>query len=282
MAKINLIPYPCGLGAQKAECGTSPDNFKNLRMFDKNQWIDFPEITTDETNKPNAIYGYCKALAGLVNISLNNGDFPVTIGGDHSMAIGTWSAVTHHFKAQEKFGLIWIDAHMDSHTPETSGSGAYHGMPLATLLGFGDPDLCSIFSSDAKLAPEHVCLIGIRSFEKAEKELLDKLGVKVFYMDDVKEHGISKIFHQALQIANNGTKAYGVSIDLDGFDPTDAPGTGSLEDDGILAQELLAELQNIKGDTRLKALEIAEYNHLLDKNEKTAILMRDIINNITK
>ncbi len=154
---------------------------------------------------------------------------PCVIGGDHSCAGGTWTGVARML--QGELGLVWIDAHMDSHTPATSHTGRLHGMPLAWLLGQGDDALYGL--SAGVVDPEHVALIGVRSYEPEEKERLDRLGVRVFHIEEVHRRGLDTVAAEALAIAARGTSGFGVSIDLDAVTPEEAPGVGTPVADGI-------------------------------------------------
>lgn len=281
MKKINLIGYACGWGAKKRGCKDAPEILKKLGLEKKlgAVWQDVfvSEIAETEENKLKLIADYCNDLCIKTGSIIKSGGFPVTLGGDHSMAVGTWSGVTKAYDAQGNFGLIWIDAHMDSHTPKTSHSGAYHGMPLACLLGYGADELRFLGGKSAKISPEHVCLIGVRSFEAEEKELLEKLGIRVFYMDEVKKRGLDAVIKDALAIVHKAKGGYGITIDIDAFDPADAPGTGSLEKDGILKKDAVSAFKIFSGDPELKALEIAEYNPNLDKDNVTFELIADLL-----
>lgn len=206
--------------------------------------------------------------------------FPVIIGGDHSIAIGTWAAEVAIYQAQEQFGLIWVDAHMDAHTYESSPSKAYHGMPLACLLGYGDEELVNMGGFKPKLSPKHLVLIGVRSFEIGERQLLERLGVRIIYMNEIRQNGFNKCFGEALEIASHTTKGFGLSIDMDAFDPVYAPGVGSPVPDGLRPREVLDELKQLKSNERFKALEIAEYNPRLDNNSKTMHLIYQILREV--
>lgn len=232
--------------------------------------------------RENFVFDHVSRLSDCVNHSARHSHFPVIIGGDHACAMGTWSGVTSALEAEEQFGLIWIDAHMDAHTPETSPSNAYHGMPLAHLLGAGNEDFYNIGSSKRKINPTNLCLIGIRSFEEEEQKLLETLGVRIFYMHEVNARGFKAVFADALKIAKTGIKGYGVSIDLDGFDPSVAPATGSLEAGGLFEKEVLPELRKIANDTQFKALEITEFNPTLTGKEKTLKLMENLLESCLK
>jgi arginase len=198
------------------------------------------------------------------------------IGGDHSCGVATWSAVAHANRKRGNIGLIWIDAHMDSHTPETSESKNIHGMPVAHLLGEGELSLRQILDTNPKLKPEHLCLVGIRSYQKGEAELLSRLGVKIYFMEEVQQRGIDVILAEAHTIVTQNTCGYGISVDLDVIDPKDAPGVGCREPDGIEGNALIRALAKIT-DKKLLGLEIAEYNPMFDEGEKTARLLIDII-----
>ena len=200
-----------------------------------------------------------------------NGAFPLVVGGDHSCGIGTWSGVARTLRPRGTLGLVWIDAHMDAHVPSTSPTGNLHGMPLACLLGHGDGHLSALAGAPA-LRPEHLCLIGIRSYEPGEAELLERLGVRVIHIDEVERRGLDAALDEAIGIASRGTAGYGLSIDLDAIDPGDAPGVGTPVDGGLRAGELIDALAHRAGDPRLRALEIAEYNPAHDTDGRTADL----------
>jgi arginase len=200
----------------------------------------------------------------------------LTIGGDHTCAIGTWSGVFAAIEKQGPLGLIWFDAHMDSHTPQTTVSGNLHGMPLACLLGYGNEALTHLMTPTPKLQPHHVCLIGVRSFEAGEAALLQSLNVRIFFMEEVEERGLAAVFQEAHQIVTHGTQNYGISIDLDAIDPLEAPGVGSPEPHGLNSEDLIETLQTICGDPRLIGAEIAEFNPEHDIDHRTALLIEKL------
>ncbi len=203
------------------------------------------------------------------------------VGGDHSCAIGTWSGVHDALQAEGDLGLIWIDAHMDSHTPETSPSGNIHGMPLASLLGFGYPTLTSVLNATPKIKPQNLCLIGVRSFEGGEAALLKKLNVKIFFMDEVLQRGFVTVLQEAVAHVSQHTAAYGVTIDLDALDPQDAPGVDVPEAGGIRAVDMLEGIKKIINDKKLIGTEVVEFDPTRDENRKTEKVMADILTVIT-
>lgn len=204
----------------------------------------------------------------------------VVFAGDHTSAIGTWSGVSVATRKEGALGLIWIDAHLDSHTPETSPTGNLHGMPLACLLGYGKKSLTAIYDDLPKVSPENLCIIGARCYEPGEEALLKELNVKIFYMDEVRQRGMKAILAEAVKIVTRSTIGYGISIDIDSMDPHDAPGTGVAEPDGIGANDLCSALTGIAKDSRLVGVEIAEFDPSRDHEQKTEKLVIKLISAI--
>lgn len=212
------------------------------------------------------------------NTVIADGLIPFVLGGDHSIAVGTWSAISHSHK--KDFGLIWIDAHLDSHTPETSPSQARHGMPLAALMGYGDCEMTSVGSDQPKLKPENLVIIAARSFESGEQELLNRLGVRVMYMDEVRQRGFEACFDEAVRIVSRTGQSFGISFDVDAFDPEIAPGTGTTEPGGILQDEVLLALDGILNHKKLLGFELVEFNPKLDIDGKTLKLIWKLVYSI--
>tara|TARA_R110000868_G_scaffold218576_2_gene469112 strand:+ start:44831 stop:45730 length:900 start_codon:yes stop_codon:yes gene_type:complete len=289
---IHFIGAASGWGAQKMATEKGADVFYASSYFKalpnlgvSGKWVGHispiqnyqkaAEVSSDQQR--DLVLDHTSRLSAAVSHAVRHQNFPVVIGGDHACAMGTWSGVTSALEAEEQFGLIWIDAHMDAHTPETSPSKAYHGMPLAHLLGAGEEGFYNIGSKKRKINPKHLCLIGIRSFESEEHKLLELLGVRIFYMPEIKKRGFEAVFCEALSIVTKGTKGFGVSIDLDAFDPTQAPATGSLEKGGLMAKDVLPVLQRLAQNPQFKALEIAEFNPTLKGCHQTMDLMQKIL-----
>jgi ornithine--oxo-acid transaminase len=233
----------------------------------------YPEAGADAVRLVAELGG---RLAEEVEEAVRAGERFAVLGGDHSSAIGTWSGASRALREKGPLGLIWIDAHLDSHVPATSPSGALHGMPLACLFGHGDPALTGIGGAGCKLSPEHTCLIGARSFEAGEHALLQSLGVRVFFMEEVLTRGLPTVFAEALAIVRTGV-GFGVSIDLDALDPRDAPGVTTPEPDGIRGEDLLAVLLQLRDCPDFLGIEIAELNPSHDKNRITAYLAADLL-----
>lgn len=188
---------------------------------------------------------------------------PVVIGGDHSVAMGTWSGVTTGLKAHGQFGLLWIDAHMDAHTPVTASQGKwgghFHGTPLAHLLGHGDKALCEIGSKRNKLRASTTALVGVRSYEKGEAALLEELGVRVFTADEIAARGLQAVLQDALKIVTKAPKGWGLSFDLDVLDPRDCRAVGTTEPDGMRLKDFTTAWPQLNPATPPRAIELVEY-----------------------
>lgn len=287
--QVTFIGFASGWGAQVRETEKGPESLRTSNLLSSLpiQWswkeTLFPLKTSQEVELPPGlqtlpyIQDICHRTALSVEEVLKDHQFPVVIGGDHVSAVGTWAGVAHALKAQEKFGLIWIDAHMDAHTMETTPSQALHGMPLAALLGYGEPSLINLLEKGPVLRPEHVCLIGVRSYESGEAALLKRLGVRIYLIEEVETRGFNVIFQEALAYVKKETEGFGLSIDLDAFDPSEAPGVGTPEPLGLKSRDVIPSLTLVQKDPSFKALEIVEYNPDRDKDGKTLYLMRDLL-----
>jgi arginase len=199
------------------------------------------------------------------------------LGGDHSCAVGTWSGAANALRGEGPLGLIWVDAHMDSHTPETSPTGNYHGMPLACLLGYGDSSLTSIAHAPPALQPRHVAIVGARSYEPEEAALLRRLGVRVYFMDEVEERGLAAVMDDAGRIAFDGTAGAGITIDLDALDPEEVAAVGTPEPGGIAVSDLCRAVARFAANPRAVGCEIAEFNPTLPGAVKTADIIEELL-----
>lgn len=210
-------------------------------------------------------------IARKVERIVRLGHFPLVLGGDHSIAIGTVSGLAATARSQgKKLGVLWIDAHGDINTPETSPSGNIHGMPLATLLGFGAGELTSIAGADAKVSPGNVALVGIRSLDSGEKKRLKETGVQVHTMSDIDRHGVPRIMKKALARVTDGTDFVHVSLDLDAVDPAVAPGVGTPVKGGLDYREAHLIMETIADAGVMTSLEVVEVNPILDAGNASA------------
>jgi arginase len=215
----------------------------------------------------------CTSSADLVLKTLEAGKIPLVLGGDHSVAVGTVSGVAKYYRRKnQKIGLIWIDAHTDINTPETSPSGNVHGMPLAALMGLGPTELANIYEFSPKVQPQNCVLVGIRDVDNFEKENIRKSGIEVFTMRDIDERGMRSVMEEAVRMAGNDTAGYHVSLDMDWIDPEDAPGVGTPVWGGATYREAHLAMEILADDGHMLSFEIVEVNPVIDEHNQTADL----------
>jgi arginase len=240
--------------------------------------IDVAIAEQKQEGDPHAKYlkeitAICTKNAELVLETLESGKIPIVLGGDHSVAAGTVAGVAEFYRRQnQKIGLIWIDAHTDINTPESSPSGNVHGMPLAALAGLGPSELANIFGFSPKVHPENCVLVGVRDIDFIEKENVRKAGIAVFTMRDIDERGMRTVMEEALRIAGRGTAGYHVSLDMDWVDPEDAPGVGTPVRGGATYREAHLAMEIIADHGRMLSFEIVEVNPVIDEHNRTAEL----------
>ena len=294
--EITIIGYDCGWGCRDWGCEDGPAaingnaiaeglmargaRLASIELLNLKTLGDHDQIKNKKQALP-VVIDCVTRLKDAVKRTIDTGKIPVVIGGDHTSAIGTWSAIVPACGAERNFGLIWLDAHLDAHTPTTSHQGKWggwwHGMPIAALTGHGVPEFVTLGSAIPKLAPAHISMIGIRSFEYGEKTFIKNNKIRISMMDEVEKRGFESLFDEALARSIAETKGFGLSIDLDGFDPEDAPGVGTGETGGLKAIEVLETIKGIGRHPQFKGLEIAEFNPHNDKAGKTAKLITSLI-----
>jgi arginase len=220
-----------------------------------------------------AVRDVCEEVAGQAEAMISAELFPIFLGGDHSIAIGTVSGVAKHF---ERTGLIWLDAHADFNTPQTSPSGNIHGMPLRVLTGGGHPDLVAIGGEGASVRTEDVVIVGLRSVDLEERRLLREAGIRVYTMKEVDAYGIASVVRRALNALSHLDRVH-VSLDLDVVDPDVAPGVGTPVRGGLTYREahLVMELINEAGIAT--SLDVVEINPILDERNGTAELAVELV-----
>lgn len=226
----------------------------------------------------NQIKSACEELAKNVEEILQAGDLPLTLGGDHSIAMGSISGFAAHCrKRKETPGLIWFDAHADMNTPETTPSGNIHGMPLGVVLGYGAPELINIAGFSPKVDPKFIVHVGARDIDRGERELIETLGIRFFTMREIDERGMSACMDEAIAIASRASGGYAVTFDVDALDPGDAPGSGTLVRGGLTYREAHLAMEKIAEAGGMRTLEVVEINTALDVNNKTAELGVELI-----
>jgi len=286
--KIRVIGVPLDLGQSRRGVDMGPSAVRVAGLEARLEALGFVvedagniAVALPEQKKeghPRAKYlkeivATCTKHAELVLKTLEAGKTPVVLGGDHSVAAGTVAGVAEFFRKQnQKLGLLWIDAHTDINTPDSSPSGNVHGMPLAAIMGLGPPELANIFGFSPKVAQENCVLVGVRDIDAAEKENVRRAGIEVYTMRDIDERGMRAVMEEALRAAGRGTAGYHVSLDMDWVDPEDAPGVGTPVRGGATYREAHLAMEIIADHGRLTSFEIVEVNPVIDEHNQTADL----------
>jgi len=290
---LRMVGVPMDLGAGRRGVDMGPSAIRiagvgpSLRQLgyvvedDGDVGVPAPETRAPGDEKARylePIYHVCNRLRLRVRRALEHGETPVVLGGDHSIAIGTVSGVAEHYREQgQKIGLIWVDAHGDMNTPDSSPSGNIHGMPLATVLGLGHPRLVGMGGFSPKVDKDNVCLIGLRDIDDTERDIVRESGIHAYTMRDVDERGMRSIMAEAIGFASNGTSGFHVSFDLDGMDPHDVPGTGTPVKGGIDWREANLLMEMVSDTGKMRSLEVTELNPILDVKNQSGEVAVDLI-----
>lgn len=304
--KVGILGVPLGFGAGQtgSELGVNAmrlTTFREKRLsqhirdmgFIVNDHGDAPILhpETDHggdfgTSKPANPRHLAEMLGSSKNIIkklaeiMNAGEFPIILGGDHAIAIPTFSAIADHYKQQgTEIGLIWFDAHADINTPETSPSGNIHGMPLATILGHGNAELVNLCGYAPKLNHKYFAHVGARDIDPGERSQIEKLGLRdnFFTMSDIDKRGMAECVEDAIAIASQAPGGYAVTFDIDMIDPRFAPGSGTLVRGGTTYREAHLALEIIAEHGGMRSFEIVEVNPLLDQSNITVELACELI-----
>jgi arginase len=288
MRTLHIVGVPLDLGGGRRGVDMGPSAVRIAGIADRLQALGHEvrdegdiETANQETVDPGdpkqrylrEITGVCAALYERTLTILEGGGVPIVLGGDHSVAAGSVSASSAFARQQGKpVGLIWVDAHGDMNTPETTLSGNVHGMPLAALLGAKPDELATIGGFAPKVRPANTVLLGIRNLDEREKSAVRNAGVHVFTMKDVDRQGIAAVTEQAIALATAGTAGLHVSFDLDVCDPAIAPGVGTPVKGGLDYREAHMVMEMVADAGALIALDLVEVNPVLDTQNATAIL----------
>lgn len=283
---ITNVHLDLGAGRRGTDMGSSAMHVARLvpRLLELgHEVIDPADIETlsfesHDSGDPSArflaeITRTCTQLADRVENDVMAGRFPLVLGGDHAQAIGTISGLSRAWRKRgERIGVIWVDAHTDMNTPETTISGNVHGMPLAALLGHGPSSLVDIAGEEPALRPEDVALIGIRDVDAPEQGLVKETGVRVYTMSELDDRGTSVCVKEALARVLENTAGVHLSFDLDGVDPVDAPGVGTPVPGGLTIRESHLICESMARSRKLLGMEMVELNPTLDVRNKTGEL----------
>ncbi|HZO53927.1 MAG TPA: arginase [Bryobacteraceae bacterium] len=292
-SQIAVIGAPLDLGAGRRGVDMGPSAIRVARLnarleslgyevFDLGN-VEVEQAESRPVGRENARYlpeitKTCTRLSKAVESALGAGQFPLVLGGDHSVAAGTVAGVARHFRRKkQKIGLIWVDAHADMNTPETSPSGNVHGMPLASCIGIGPDELVKMCGFSPKVLPGNVALVGIRDVDQLEKPHVKASGVRAFTMRQIDERGLLHVMSEAIRIASEGTAGFHLSFDMDGVDPAEAPGVGTPVRGGITYREAHLALELVCDSNRMVSFEVVEVNPVLDVANRTAELAVELV-----
>jgi len=291
---IGLVSVSLDLGAGRRGVDMGPSAIRIAGVKDEIQELGLevrevgtvtasaPELATEGEQSAkylDEVEDVCVRTRDRVEEALDQGAFPLIVGGDHSISIGSVAGVARHHRARgEKIGLIWLDAHSDMNTPETTPSGNIHGMALAVLLGYGAPELTGLAGGgEPAVAAEHVSILGARSIDPSEAPLVRESGIRVFSMSEIDERGISACLEEAIERATKGTAGVHLSFDLDGIDPQVAPGVGTPVRGGLTYREAHLICEKSARSGKLLSMDMVELNPVLDFESRTAHLAVGLI-----
>lgn len=290
MSNKKLVPVlgvASAIGGPSASCAQGPAILKNSQHVSilsslpetiDLQWEPLLEVSADKRNSLDILKKQSCIISQFSQQQLEHYHPFVVLGGDHSMAIGTWAGVLDQLPEDASFALIWIDAHLDAHTQSTSPSGNFHGMPVSCILGEANHDLQNCFPSRAILDGRDLYMFGIRSYEADELVLLSKQKVNVFDTERIlKDGGTVKVLTQLIETISRCYDYFAISLDLDAIDPADAPGVETREQSGISAENLLSVFRSMHHTSKFIGLEIAEFDPANDIDTKTEKLVYEII-----
>ncbi|MEK7389897.1 MAG: arginase [Elusimicrobiota bacterium] len=286
-----VIGVPLDYGASKKGASGGPAAVRRANLIEGLEALDMevvdvgdlvvPKVTPSVKGKlknGSAILKICQSLEKQTYEAVANGSTPITLGGDHSLSVGSVSGVARAFRDKgRKVGLIWVDAHADMNTPDSSPTGNVHGMPLAHLLGLGHRDFARLGGFVPKIDPRNVVLLGVRDVDKAEAVNIRSSGIRVFSMQEIDRFGMGVVTEQAIDIANDGTAGFHVSFDIDCVDPGNAPGTGTTKRGGLTYRESHLFMELVADSERMVGLDLVEVNPLEDTQNATAVLASELI-----
>jgi len=293
-SRVAVIGAPLDLGQGRRGVDMGPSALRVAGLGDRLSALgyDVSDLGNIEVAQPESVPGKgprearflpeiaqsCERLAHLVTGSLDDARIPLVLGGDHSIAIGSVAGVSHFYRqSTQKIGLLWIDAHADMNTPQSSPSGNVHGMPLACCIGVGPDPLVNLLGYGMKVNPANVALIGIRDVDELERGTVRGTGVRAFTMRDIDERGMRAVMDEAIAIASGGTAGFHLSLDMDFVDPAHAPGVGTPVRGGATYREAHLAMELICDSGRMLSLEVVEVNPVIDEANRTADLAVGLI-----
>ena len=285
------VPLDLGAGRRGVDMGPSAIRMANLnrRVASLGYAVEDlgnVEVVQAETTPEGSgqakylpeIAATCSRLAAVVGKALDRATLPLALGGDHSIAVGTASGVSRFFREKgHNVGILWLDAHADMNTPDTSPSGNVHGMPLACVVGMGPPELTELYGYAPKIHPRNAVIVGLRDVDQLEKPHVRDSGVRAFTMRDIDERGLRSVMDEAIRLASDGTAGFILSLDMDFVDPRDAPGVGTPVRGGVTYREAHLAMEMICDSAQMVAMELVEVNPVIDEANRTGDLAVELV-----
>jgi arginase len=291
--KVRIIGVPMDLGQSRRGVDMGPSALRGagLQPSIKKLGLQVEDIGNLSVKQPEEmpigekrakymqeIAETCGDVAAAAEKALSEGFLPLVLGGDHSIAAGVAAGVANHFRRDKKqIGYLWLDAHGDMNTPESSPSGNVHGMPLAAIMGYGAPELVDLLGFKPKAEPGNIVIVGARDLDAQERKIVKKSGIHVFTMRDIDERGMREVMADALKYAMDDTAGIAVSLDMDFVDPSDAPGVGTPVRGGVTYREAHLAMEMIADTESMVSLEVVEINPILDEHNRTALLGVELV-----
>ncbi len=291
--KVRIIGVPMDLGQSRrgVDMGPSAMRGAGLQSSLKKLGLQVEDIGNLSVKQPEEmpvgekrakylqeIAETCGDVAAAAEKSLGEGFLPLVLGGDHSIAAGVAAGVANYFRKDKKqIGYLWLDAHGDMNTPESSPSGNVHGMPLAAIMGYGATELVDLLGFKPKAEPGNIVIVGARDLDAQERKIVKKSGIHVFTMRDIDERGMREVMSDALKYAMDDTAGVAVSLDMDFVDPADAPGVGTPVRGGVTYREAHLAMEMIADTESMVSLEVVEINPILDEHNRTALLGVELV-----
>ena len=291
--KVRIIGVPMDLGQSRRGVDMGPSALRGagLQPSIKKLGLQVEDIGNLSVKQPEEmpigekrakymqeIAETCGDVAAAAEKALSEGFLPLVLGGDHSIAAGVAAGVANHFRKDKKqIGYLWLDAHGDMNTPESSPSGNVHGMPLAAIMGYGAPELVDLLGFKPKAEPGNIVIVGARDLDAQERKIVKKSGIHVFTMRDIDERGIREVMSDALKYVMDDTAGIAVSLDMDFVDPSDAPGVGTPVRGGVTYREAHLAMEMIADTESMVSLEVVEINPILDEHNRTALLGVELV-----
>jgi arginase len=291
--KVRIIGVPMDLGQSRRGVDMGPSALRSagLQAAIKKLGVTVEDIGNLEVKQPEEmsigekrakylqeIAETCADVAKVVDKCLQEEFLPLVLGGDHSIAAGVAAGVSNFYRQQKKdIGYIWLDAHGDMNIPDSSPSGNVHGMPLASIMGYGASELTELMGFKPKAEPANIVIVGARDLDAHERKIAKKSGVHVFTMRDIDERGMREVMADAIKHAMDDTAGIAVSLDMDFVDPADAPGVGTPVRGGVTYREAHLAMEMIADSEAMVSLEVVEINPILDEHNRTALLGVELV-----